>query len=139
MIGIVSLVEPPAIMEDGEQPHDLDVSAGPLRESQPVFENPGPVGDPVIATPREFVGLEDGVDELGIGVRHDDHSRTKTCLTLDSTRANLPLSPPTATKSPHNHVARSMMASSKAVLVAWKETGSASLLARGETRPASHW
>jgi hypothetical protein len=58
-------------MEHGKQPDDFDSSTGLLGQTQAVFEHPGPMGDTVVAVPRQRVLIENGLDDWSEVLGHD--------------------------------------------------------------------
>ena len=65
-------------MEDGEQLDDFDLGTRGFRQTQPVFQNPCPMADPVRAVPAESIVLKDSVDE-GFEFDHGFERRKCQC------------------------------------------------------------
>lgn len=59
VIGITEFADSFRIMEHGEQPNDFDIGPRHRCEPQPVFQHSCPVGNPVIAMPRQCVVRQD--------------------------------------------------------------------------------
>jgi len=65
VIGARDLVDPPGGVEHGEEPDDSHVRPRLPGQPEAVLHHPRPVGNAVIALPREGIVFEDGVQELG--------------------------------------------------------------------------
>ena len=52
MFQITSIRFPAAVVEVGEEPDDEDITTGVLREIDPVFVNPFPMGNPMDSVER---------------------------------------------------------------------------------------
>lgn len=59
MLGIGHFVDPPRVVQDGEQGDDFDIRSRFLGQSQAIFENPCPVRNAVIAAKWQGVIFED--------------------------------------------------------------------------------
>ena len=59
MAVVHSFVDAAGVVEDGEQLDDFDLGTRGFGQSQPVFENPRPMPNPVGAVPGERVVFED--------------------------------------------------------------------------------
>ena len=71
VVGVRALVDPPGVVEDGEEPDHLDVRTRLLGQAEPVLQHPRPVGNAVVAAPGEGVVFEDGVEDQGDVQFHD--------------------------------------------------------------------
>lgn len=63
MFRISDLVDPPRIVQDGEQGDDIDARSGHLSQFQAILKNPCPMSHAVIAAERQGVVFEDGLQD----------------------------------------------------------------------------
>jgi hypothetical protein len=63
MIGIGVLIDPPRVMQYGEEGDDFNVCSGFLSQSQAVLKDSGPVGNAMVAGERQGVILENGLED----------------------------------------------------------------------------
>lgn len=65
------LMDPPGVVQDGEQPDDIADGPRLPGQAKPVLVHPGPVGNAVVAAPGEGLIFEDGVEDQRDVERHD--------------------------------------------------------------------
>ena len=76
VIRVRALVDPPRVVEDGEESDHLDVRTRLPGQAEPILQHPGPVSDTVIAVPGEGVLFQDGVEDEGYVHRYSAPIRT---------------------------------------------------------------
>src|SRR5207248_2225444 len=70
VVGVGALIDPPGIVQHGEQPNYVDIRPRLLGQAEPVLEHPRPVGDTVVTAPGKGIVFEGGVEDQGDVDRH---------------------------------------------------------------------